>query len=203
MITARLVFLGWWIRDDEFRWVLRVTVDLQSTLYRLLRIRAGTKKAWESVLLLALTFRGLRIAHLRRTSKYAEASRVICVNSPTSGIHMRVVGGIYISTGHPLFAASLTKISESCEVSERQERASSKRFLLCFLHLFSLNPGPGFCVSVCIRKVSYIFLYCNKGEKIFRKDFLREILREWEIVRNFAALKERSAALGHHDSLMV
>ena len=172
MITARLVFLGWWIRDDEFRWVLRVTVDLQSTLYRLLRIRAGTKKAWESVLLLALTFRGLRIAHLRRTSKYAEASRVICVNSPTSGIHMRVVGGIYISTGHPLFAASLTKISESCEVSERQERASSKRFLLCFLHPFPLNPGPGFCVSVCIRKVSYIFLYCNKGEKIFRKDFL-------------------------------
>lgn len=39
--------------------------------------------------------------------------------------------------------------------------------------------------------------------KIFRKDFLREILREWEIVRNFAALKARSAALGHHDSLMV
>ena len=33
----------------------------------------------------------------------------------------------------------------------------------------------------------------------FRKDFLRE----WEIVRNFAALKARSAALGHHDSLMV
>ena len=60
---------------------------------------------------------------------------------------MRVVGGIYISTGHPLFAASLTKISESCEVSERQERASSKRFLLYFLHPFPLNPGPGFCVS--------------------------------------------------------
>lgn len=115
---------------------------------------------------------------------------------------MRVVGGIYISTGHPLFAASLTKISESCEVSERQERASSKRFLLCFLHPFPLNPGPGFCVSVCIRKVSYIYI-AIRGEKIFRKDFLREILREWEIVRNFAALKARSAALGHHDSLMV
>ena len=115
---------------------------------------------------------------------------------------MRVVGGIYISTGHPLFAASLTKISESCEVSERQERASSKRFLLCFLHPFPLDPGPGFCVSVCIRKVSDIFLFGN-SKKFFRKDFSRKILWERGIMRNFATLKARSAALGHHDSLMV
>ena len=92
---------------------------------------------------------------------------------------MRVVGRIYISTGHPLFAASLTKISESCEVSERQERASSKRFLLCLLHPFPLNPGPGFCVSVCIRKVSYIFLYCNKGGENFSEGFF---------ARNFARM---------------
>lgn len=56
---------------------------------------------------------------------------------------MRVVGGIYISTRHPLFAASLTKISESCEVSERQERALSKRFLLCHLHPYPRDPRPG------------------------------------------------------------
>lgn len=203
MITARLVFLGWWIRDDEFRWVLRVTVDLQSTLYRLLRIRAGTKKAWESVLLLALTFRGLRIAHLRRTSKYAEASRVICVNSPTSGIHMRVVGGIYISTGHPLFAASLTKISESCEVSERQERRRVNAFYYVFCIPSRLTPDRASAFRSASAKLVIFFYIAIRGERIFRKDFLREILREWEIVRNFAALKARSAALGHHDSLMV
>lgn len=202
MITARLVFLGWWIRDDEFRWVLRVTVDLQSTLYRLLRIRAGTKKAWESVLLLALTFRGLRIAHLRRTSKYAEASRVICVNSPTSGIHMRVVGGIYISTGHPLFAASLTKISESCEVSERQERASSKRFLLCFCIPSRLTPDRASAFRSASAKLVIFFYIAIRGRKFFGRIFARNFAK-WEIVRNFAALKARSAALGHHDSLMV
>lgn len=115
---------------------------------------------------------------------------------------MPVISRIYISTRHPLFAASLTKISESCEVSERQERASSKRFLLCFLHPFPLDPGPGFCVSVCIRKVSDIFLFGN-SKKFFQKDFSRKILWERGIMRNFAALKARRAALGHYDSLMV
>ena len=39
-------------------------------------------------------------------------------------------GGIYISTGHLQFATFLTEI-ESCEVSESQERAPSKRFSKC------------------------------------------------------------------------
>gem|GEM_PF-1071485 len=57
-----------------------------------------------------------------------------------NSILMPLISRIYISTGHPLFAAFLTKISESCEVSERQERALSKRFLLCLCIPSRLTP---------------------------------------------------------------
>lgn len=70
------------------------------------------------------------------------------------------------------------------------------------LHPVPLDPGPGFCVSVCIRKVSDIFLFSN-SKFFFGWIFRKKILREWGIMRNFAALKARSAALGHYDSLMV
>ena len=42
------------------------------------------------------------------------------------------------------------------------------------LHPFPLDPGPGFCVSVCIRKVSDIFLFGNSKNffgRIFREKF--------------------------------
>ena len=48
------------------------------------------------------------------------------------------IGGIYISTRHLLFASFLTKI-EICEISDCQERASSKRFSLC-MHPAARTP---------------------------------------------------------------
>ena len=44
------------------------------------------------------------------------------------------------------------------------------------LHPFPLDPGPGFCVSVCICKVSDIFLFGNRkiifSEGFFAKNFV-------------------------------
>ena len=70
---------------------------------------------------------GSGIAHHCRTSKLAEASRRICVKTPTADAHAPAAGGIYISTRHLLFAAFLTVI-EIYQISVCQERASSKRF---------------------------------------------------------------------------
>ena len=57
----------------------------------------------------------------------AEASRRICIDTPKTNTTVLDISDINISTRHLLFATFLT-IPESCEVSNRQERASSKRF---------------------------------------------------------------------------
>ena len=56
------------------------------------------------------------------------------------------IGRINISTRHLPFAASLTEIFEIFQVSTSQERASSKRFLLCLFCIPThICPRPGLC----------------------------------------------------------
>ena len=96
-----------------------------------------------AVLVARPTFWGPGIAHHYWTSKLAEASRRICY-TPTPDAHTPVTNGIYISKlRHLLFATSLTVIFEIFQVSERQERASSKRFPKC------LGEPNGKPVSLC------------------------------------------------------
>ena len=83
-----------------------------------------------AVLIARSTHRGSGIAHRSWTSKLAEASRRICVKTPTADAHAPADGGIYISTRHLPFATFLTVI-EIFQVSDSQERAPSKRFLKC------------------------------------------------------------------------
>ena len=69
------------------------------------------------------------------------------------------IGRIYISTRHLPFAASLTEIFEIFQVSTSQERASSKRFLLCLFCIPThICPRPGLCdVRSALTKLIIIY----------------------------------------------
>ena len=69
------------------------------------------------------------------------------------------IGRINISTRHLPFAASLTEIFEIFQVSTSQERASSKRFLLCLFCIPThICPRPGLCdVRSALAKLTIIY----------------------------------------------
>ena len=77
------------------------------------------------------TFRGSRIAHHGWTSKHAEASRRICVNTERRHSRAGRWWNQHIHTGiyHLLQSWPWYEI---CEISENQDWASSKRFSIMF-----------------------------------------------------------------------
>ena len=63
------------------------------------------------------------------------------------------------------------------------------------LHPFPLDPGPGFCVSVCIRKVSDIFLFGN-SKKFFRRIFREKFCGNGELCVTLQRLRREALRLG-------
>ncbi len=109
---------------------------------------------------------------------------------------MPVISRIYISTRHPLFAASLTKISESCEVSERQERALSKRFLLCLCIPSRLTQDRASAFRSASAKLVIFFYIAIRGRKFFGRIFCEKFCENGKLYVTLQRLRRGALRLG-------
>lgn|GEM_PF-2489101 len=82
---------------------------------------------------------------------------------------------IYISTRHLLFAAFLTIPKEIFQISRCQERASSKRFLLC-LPTLPLDPDRASAGRSASAKIYILLRFYKLSRKNLNFSFLNHLL---------------------------